>query len=410
VADGARAFQSGVWIDLTRILTRVGQAAPTGIDRVELAWARHLLENSRGLHGVCRTTRGFLLLRPDGIRALLSMLSEAGAGTMRADRWSRITGRGDRPRHKAEAALRPLAIDRAPPWGLQAMARRYRPSVYLNLGHSNHSARVLRPMRQCGARVVVLIHDLIPLTHPDIVPAKQPARFARRIAQVRAHASLVVAVSGDTESALRAHWSDGPAPPIVRAEIGVEVPDPPVAAKSARGRFLMVGTLEPRKNHAVVLDAWEGLAGDMAAEPLPRLQILGQPGWCGAEIAARIRAHPGYGTTVFLDTAACDRTLRAAYSEADTLLYPSLAEGFGLPPHEALDRGLLPICADIPSLRAGLGDAAVYLDPRDVYSWEETIRKRISGKLDGPRARSAKRPGWQDHFEKVAAALAELRD
>jgi glycosyltransferase involved in cell wall biosynthesis len=355
VADGARAFQSGVWIDLTRILTRVGQAAPTGIDRVELAWARHLLENSRGLHGVCRTTRGFLLLRPDGIRALLSMLSEAGAGTMRADRWSRITGRGDRPRHKAEAALRPLAIDRAPPWGLQAMARRYRPSVYLNLGHSNHSARVLRPMRQCGARVVVLIHDLIPLTHPDIVPAKQPARFARRIAQVRAHASLVVAVSGDTESALRAHWSDGPAPPIVRAEIGVEVPDPPVAAKSARGRFLMVGTLEPRKNHAVVLDAWEGLAGDMAAEPLPRLDILGQPGWCGAEIAARIRAHPGYGTTVFLDTAASDRTLRAAYSEADTLLYPSLAEGFGLPPHEALDRGLLPICADLPSLEGGFG-------------------------------------------------------
>jgi glycosyltransferase involved in cell wall biosynthesis len=256
---------------------------------------------------VCRTTRGFLLLPPDGVRALLSMLSEAGAGTMRADRWSRITGRGDRPRHKAEAALRPLAIDRAPPWGLQAMARRYRPSTYLNLGHSNHSARVLRPMRQCGARVVVLIHDLIPLTHPDIVPPKQPARFARRIAQVRAHASLVVAVSGDTENALRAHWPDGPAPPIVRAEIGVEVPDPPVAAKSARGRFLMVGTLEPRKNHAVVLDAWEGLAGDMAAEPLPRLDILGQPGWCGAEIAARIRAHPGYGTTVFLDTAASDR-------------------------------------------------------------------------------------------------------
>jgi hypothetical protein len=93
------------------------------------------------------------------------------------------------------------------------------------------------------------------------------------------------------------------------------------------------------------------------------------------------------------------RRSASAYSEADTLLYPSLAEGFGLPPHEALDHGLLPICADLPSLRAGLGDAAVYLDPRDVYSWEETIRKRISGKLDGPRARSAKRPGWQDHFD-----------
>jgi hypothetical protein len=131
---------------------------------------------------------------------------------MRADRWSRITGRGDRPRHKAEAALRPLAIDRAPPWGLQAMARRHRPPVYLNLGHINHSARIFRPLRQSGARVVVLIHDLIPATHPDLVPPKQPARFAERIAQVRACASLVVAVSGDTERALRAHWPDGPTP------------------------------------------------------------------------------------------------------------------------------------------------------------------------------------------------------
>jgi glycosyltransferase involved in cell wall biosynthesis len=258
------------------------------------------------------------------------------------------TGRGTRRRRRCA----PLAIDRAPPWGLQAMARRYRPSTYLNLGHSNHSARVLRPMRQCGARVVVLIHDLIPLTHPDIVPPKQPARFARRIAQVRAHASLVVAVSGDTENALRAHWPDGPAPPIVRAEIGVEVPDPPVAAKSARGRFLMVGTLEPRKNHAVVLDAWEGAGRRHWGGADPEAAHIGSAGLVRGGDRRENPRPSGIRHDGVPRHRRVGRTLRAAYSEADTLLYPSLAEGFGLPPHEALDHGLLPICADLPSLRA----------------------------------------------------------
>jgi hypothetical protein len=88
-----------------------------------------------------------------------------------------------------------------------------------------------------------------------------------------------------------------------------------------------------------------------------------------------------------------------AFATADTLLFPSLAEGFGLPPHEALAHGLLPICADLPALRSGLGADAVYVDPLDVYSWAATIKKRISGNLAGSAKRSAKRPEWQDHFE-----------
>jgi hypothetical protein len=95
---------------------------------------------------------------------------------------------------------------------------------------------------------------------------------------------------------------------------------------------------------------------------------------------------------------------------ADTLLFPSLAEGFGLPPYEALAHGILPICADLPVLRSGLAADAVYVDPTDVYSWGATIKKRIAGKLVGSRKRSAHWPEWQDHFERVAAALAELRD
>ncbi len=247
------------------------------------------------------------------------------------------------------------------------------------------------------------------MTHPELVPPKQHARFAARIAQVGRNASLVVAVSGDTERTLAAHWRTG-GPRVIRAEIGVPVQHAATSTKPGKGRFLMVGTLEPRKNHALLLKLWDILAQDLPARDMPRLDILGQKGWRGDDIAEEIGGHPQFGKTVFLDTAAGDDALGQAYRRADTLLYPTLAEGFGLPPYEGLAHGLLPICSDLPVLRSGLGADAVYVDPNDVYSWAETIKKRMSGNLDGSRERSAGRPGWQDHFGTVAAALAEPRD
>lgn len=400
----------GIWLDLTRTLTRVGRAAPTGIDRVEHAWAEHLLAVNGEMRGICRTTRGFLLLPPDGVRALLDAMAQGGANLGHADGWSRLTGRAERPRHRAEALLRRHAIDRCTLWGLQAMAGRHRPATYVNVGHTNHMTRVLRPLRESGADLVVLIHDLIPITHPHLVPPEQPARFAERIACVRAHASLVVAVSRETESALMAHWT-GQRPPILQGDIGVSRTGvEAMPRKRGEGSFLMVGTLEPRKNVETILKAWEILADELGEGPMPRLEILGQPGWSGADIVRQIEAHPGFGASLFLNTDAGDTDLNAAFRQADTLLYPTLAEGFGLPPYEALAHGLLPICSDLPVLRAGLGTDAVYADPNDVYSWVETIKKRISGKLDGPRQGSTRIPGWQDHFEQVSAALAALRD
>ena len=159
-----------------------------------------------------------------------------------------------------------------------------------------------------------------------------------------------------------------------------------------------------------MLEVWTQLAGDLSVDAMPRLDILGQPGWRGEEIAQSIRAHPQFGKTLFLETAASDAALAQAFADADTLLYPTLAEGFGLPPHEALDHGLLPICSDLPVLRAGLGADAVYADTGDVYYWVETIKKRISGTLTVPAERTGTRPEWQDHFGRVSAALAGLRD
>jgi hypothetical protein len=192
-----------------------------------------------------------------------------------ADTWSRLTGRGQIDRGTGRRRCcgsrdRPL-----PPWGLLAMARRHRPCRPTSMSDTSTFPLVFwKPMRQSGAEVVVLIHDLIPITHPDLVPPKQPARFARRIARCRDHASLVVAVSQDTETALSAHWAPPP------------TPRPSSAPRSGCRRF----PTRPRSRQRPVPD------GRNAGAPEKPRRDPGRLGPSGRRASARSDAtagHPG---------------------------------------------------------------------------------------------------------------------
>lgn len=312
-------------------------------------------------------------------------------------------------RHRVEADLRRHAVDRAAPWALGRMAARHGGAAltYLNTGHANLARATLGGLSAAGVRVAVLIHDLIPVLTPDLVPADQPPAFAAKIETVRQHADLIIANSPDTETELARHWAGAERrPPVLLAPIGVSLPPPPAAPPAREaGRCVMLGTLEPRKNHAVILAAWSRLAADLPPEAMPQLHILGAPGFRGDTVRAAIRAHPLFGRAIHLHGPQGDAVIGDHLARADLLLYPSLAEGFGLPPWEALSAGVLPICADLPVLRDLLGTRAVHLPPEDAYSWAETIKQRLAGTLPGPETPLAGVPLWQDHFERVAAAL-----
>jgi len=149
-----------LWLDVTRLVSRAGRGVLTGIDRVEHAWLRHLLgRNHSDTRYILRSTRGYVLLDHRGASALAAIvMGDRPLG--QADLWSRMLGKGSEPRHRVEAVLRPLAVDRALPAGLSRMiARHARGAVwYLNTGHSNLSQRTLSGFAQAaGVRVAVLI-------------------------------------------------------------------------------------------------------------------------------------------------------------------------------------------------------------------------------------------------------------
>ncbi|MBF9042494.1 glycosyltransferase [Rhodobacterales bacterium HKCCE4037] len=392
------------WLDVTRTLTRIGWGAATGIDRVEVEYLRAFLDAGCNRF-LCRTTRGYLLLDRIGAERLLE-LAEGKRPLGRADWMSRLTFRGNRPRHRAEADLRSLAIDRCRYKALFCMIERNGGAgcTYVNVGHSNLTEGTLSAFGTLG-RCVVMIHDLIPITHPDLVADTQPQNFAGRIARVRKHASHVIANSQATADDLAEHWADETRiPEVFVAHLGVaEIEAMPTPRDPLH--FVMLGTIEPRKNHAMIVDVWEALAKEYPPESLPQLHIIGRPGWKVDDLMARLEAHPLLGTAIHLHGALPDAEMRAHLASAKALLFPSITEGYGFPPLEAAMAGAVPVCSDLPVFRETVGECAVYVNNSTAYHWKETLEQLIAGSIALPDLTKVKRPTWKEHFEIVAKAL-----
>ena len=405
------AGRVATWLDVTRLVSRAGRSVLTGIDRVELAWLRHLLsEGAPDTRYLLRSTRGYLLLDHHGARRLLSII-ETGDLPHRADRLSRLLGKGSDPRHRVESALRDLALDRALPGGLaRLIARAARhPFVYLNTGHSNLSRATLDAMASAPlARSAVLIHDLIPITHPDLVAEGMPQRFAARLETVRLRADLVICNSEVTDTDLAAHWAGSPQrPPSVVAPLGLD-PLPRHDGPRDPRHFVMLGTIEARKNHALMVDVWERLAADLPADLMPHLHIIGPTGWRVETLMQRLENHPLRDRFIHLHGPLPEAAVQDHLARAVALLFPSLAEGFGYPPLEAALMGALPICSDLPVFRKTLGNSAVYHGTNDAYPWTETIRKHVLGTDVLPVLPPPRVTPWAAHHETVARAMGGI--
>jgi glycosyltransferase involved in cell wall biosynthesis len=149
---------------------------------------------------------------------------------------------------------------------------------------------------------------------------------------------------------------------------------------------LMVGTVEPRKNHrlaAQVVVRLRERGRDL------RLVVVGSRGWASDSDVANLRELERQGAIVWPGYVTDDQR-DALYAEASAFLLPSVYEGFGMPLVEAMAAGLPCCCSSIPALEEVAGDAALRLDPAQPHLWVEAIE----GLLDSPKlADKLKRAG-----------------
>ena len=387
-------------LDLTRLASRAGRTR-TGVDRVERAWLDACLADPRPVFGLARSPVGFVLLDRAGLARF--------AAASDADDWGRpgpvasLFRRLDPPRRAAQGLMRNIAVARAARPGLAALLRRHLPAgaLYLNTGHADLDDRVMRAVRAAGARIAVLVHDTIPLDLPMMARPGTVETFSAKLDVVARHADRVIATAQTTAHAIAARPAErGRVPRIVVAPLGVTPARPEPAAlppgfDPSIPYMVALGTIEPRKNHALLLDVWERLGLEA-----PRLLICGARGWNNREVFDRLdRGVAGVTEMPGLP----DEAIAALLARAHALLFPSLAEGYGLPPLEALALGCPVICGDLAICRELLGDHAVYCDPADRYQWERAIRAHAAPpRLPPPRIAP---PGWAAHVERALDGL-----
>jgi glycosyltransferase involved in cell wall biosynthesis len=392
-------------------VSRLGRGWLTGIDRVELAYLRRFQADAVPFFALVRTPVGFVLLDRDGARHVLARATgRAAAGP--GDPIGRLLRRRAPDLGRDEADLRRLALGRCLPPFLAGILRHHLPrdtDCYL-VGHANLSAPVLAALGRGGGRVVVLLHDTIPLDRPDLTAPGTPARFAARLGAVAARADLVLFSTRDAAARALPHLAQaGRTPPALVAPLGVEplLPDPAAVPAHLfaddRPAFLALGTIEPRKNHALLLDLWEDMHATMPDSRIPRLILAGARGWSNEAVFRRLDTRPHVGRTVVECPGLGDGAIASLMDRCEALLFPSLTEGFGLPPVEAAARGLPVIASPLPALRETLGDYPDYLEPANHGAWLRAILECADqARRPEVAARSPRRvPTWADHFNLV---------
>jgi len=240
-----------------------------------------------------------------------------------------------------------------------------------------HAPSLAVPPRAGHAPLIVTVHDAAALLFPETYPLRGRWFHGRGLSAAARRADRVIAPTQAAADEIVARTR-------IRAEririvphgvvLGLAQAGVVAATRSTLGLgddpyVLWVGTLEPRKNLPMLLDAF-GVA--VQAGIRERLVIVGPPGWSGAPRAIAAGASALGDRLYFTGPLRSDR-LAALYRGASLFAFPSLHEGFGLPVLEAMAQEVPVLCSDIPVLREVGGDVAQYVPATDVDAWADAL-------------------------------------
>ena len=385
-----------ILIDITRLLYRqMCRTIPTGIDRVCIEYIRHYRPRARAV--LCRGPFCAVMSEADSHQAFV-MLTTPGFGS-RWFAWKLIT----------KAVL----------WRWLSVVSM--PSYLFNVSHIGlESPFYAWMLRRRGTKLVVMVHDLIPISNPEYCRPKEFDAHHTRMRSAATLSSAIVANSQFTHDAFAKFCNENKLPPP-SADVSWLAPGFSAAPRSSKESsralegpyFVVLGTIEARKNHWLLLQVWRQIVECMG-EKAPKLVIIGQRGWeCEnvVDLLERCRALKG----VVIERGHCsDAELVVYLRHAQALLFPSFVEGFGMPLLEALSLGVPVIASDIAVFREIAGNVPEYAHPLDGRLWEALI-------TDYAQLSSAKRAAqleriegyvpttWAAHFRVVDALLARLQ-
>jgi glycosyltransferase involved in cell wall biosynthesis len=306
--------------------------------------------------------------------------------------------------------------------------------------YSRAIAKTLSYAKANGISINFLIHDLIPLLRPDLVPSHIPIIFHDWLRETIQFADCYIANSEETckdlieflnlheakqrpvivplaQSKLSMPSEAKTLEPLLRqfapgsyALVGETIGlDDRIGRLARESYVLCVGTVEIRKNHWRLVQAWDLLRATLPPEKLPKLVVAGKRGWMIEDFEHLMRASGNLGGWVVRLESPSDREIEFLYRHCLFTLVPSLCEGWGLPVGESLSYGRTAAVSNVTSLPEVGGDLVKYFDPLSITSIMETCRDLImtpgaiaelESRIEGARLRQ-----WSDVARDTLAVL-----
>lgn len=420
--------------DITRLLTRILNATPNGIDRVDHALAQHFLAGvPEHTFGCTSTGVGARLLKgaaaSEAVNGIARHWGETGRDVDTDPIYRHVKAwiAGEpvplraprRPRSKLGLPFPVTAIGVwAAKHGLPVMrtpgAHLPEGGVYINVSQFPlwiaSSFTWLEERRDVKA--VFFIHDLLPVSWPEYFREAEHERHKARMRNVARFASAAVVTTRTVADDLEAHMAE-----LGRHDLPIFVRPTPISPTFSTPRaidpdlegrpfFVLCSTIEPRKNHLTILAVWRALAQRLGPDT-PKLVLVGTRGWHYDPIIDLIERSPALRNHVLEVNGLSTPGLKRLIDNAQALLMPSFGEGYGLPVHEALAAGAPVVASDISAFREIEARGLERVSPLDGEGWLRAIEARIDGRREEIAERLAPSV-WTSYFEGLDAFVEAL--
>lgn len=425
-------MQRPVCYDVTRLLTRILNATPNGIDRVDYALAQHFLDGRpNSTFGATATGVGARLMTglaaSQAVAGIGAHWGETGLSADEDPVYQRAVAwvSGTQPRFAAGRERRKRRIANVPgiaSWmtrhGLPATRTpgKHLPpgSVYVN--SSQFPLWVASSFEWLEARrdvkAAFFIHDLLPVLMPEYF---RPAEFERHRSRLRnfaRFASAAIVTTKTVAADLEAHLAT-----FGRRDVPIFIAPTPISPIFASPHFdepklrthpyfVLCSTLEPRKNHLMILAVWRALVQRLGTSA-PKLVLVGTRGWHYDPIIDLIERSPALRDHVLETNRLSTPGLKRLIDNCRAVLMPTFGEGYGLPVHEGLVAGAPVIASDVAVFREIESPGLMRLSPLDGEAWLEAIAAASNGERREPASRLSME-GWAAYFGALDAFLEAL--
>lgn len=424
-----------VYYDVTRLIARHSAPTPTGIDRVDINYANYFLKNEVKVRFVYQNGGVFFLMPALLANQLvgdlyyrwiqcgcyedsLSSIYKATLGNVRLVKVKNDMIRLMKYFHSKIESIESvdgLLVD-------SLILDRLDDVVYINTSHHGvgnlEAYYVFKAV--ANVKIVFYLHDLIPIDFPEYVRPGDDRAHAKRVVAMAEYGDLVLVNSKYTKERFLdfCKQRDILVGNVQELMIGVESTFLQLVESVHSNEepaldgdyFVYVSTVEPRKNHMLLLESWRSMR-QKGLSP-PKLVILGKRGWNVDHVSDFLDRSPLLKGYVVELSGVSDRQMVSIVKNSIGFLFPSFVEGWGMPLVEAISLNKPVVCSDIPAFQESGQGLCVYIDSTDATAWQRECMK-IYADVDYRESlvknySSYKLPSWTSHFNGMEKWLAVL--